>query len=467
MEKELPKNWVNCNLSDIFEIITGNTPSKNHSEYYGNEIPWVKPGDINKSIEIFDTEEHLSKEGFKKSRKIPVGSVMVTCIGNLGNTAIAGVELATNQQINSIVINHDLINKKYVYYYSKILKPWLIENSTSTTIAMVNKSNFEKCPFILPPFTEQNRIVEKLDALFIQHEVMKKALECIPQLLKDFRKQILTHAVTGKLTEEWRKGKYLEEWDIKKIIDNRKTNKAKNSNIKYMKGYFNAPQKWSWFKLYDIMNLVEDSFRYGVVQPGDDIDDEQKLIRVQDIINKSIDISLLRGIKHDIDNQYKSARIKLNTILISIVGTIGRTYLVEDNVVGFNIARAIAKIPIEIGEAKFVKYYLDSSFSQELLNSQAREVARKTLNLEQLKEIEVVFPPLNEQQEIVSRIESIFAKADVIEQRYKTLKEKIDNLPQAILHKAFKGKLSEQLEADGDAKDLLDEIISLKNGMKK
>jgi type I restriction enzyme S subunit len=71
-------------------------------------------------------------------------------------------------------------------------------------------------------------------------------------------------------------------------------------------------------------------------------------------------------------------------------------------------------------------------------------------------------PSLKEQQEIVSRVESLFAKADAIEKQYETLKSKIESLPQAILHKAFKGELTEQLDTDGDARELLREIEGLK-----
>lgn len=215
MEK-LPKNWVSTELRSVARIVTGNTPKKSENKYYGKDFLWVKPGDLNEKTYIEDTEEKLSKLGFEASRLVPKESVLVTCIGNLGRVGIASEDLATNQQINSIVIEHNLINKKFMYYSSLILKKWLVENSTSTTISMVNKSNFEMAPFLFPPLPEQERIVAKLDALFAQHVAMKKALECIPQLLKDFRQQILNHAVTGKLTKEWREGKDLEKWFFEK-----------------------------------------------------------------------------------------------------------------------------------------------------------------------------------------------------------------------------------------------------------
>src|SRR5690606_29317672 len=83
-----------------------------------------------------------------------------------------------------------------------------------------------------------------------------------------------------------------------------------------------------------------------------------------------------------------------------------------------------------------------------------------------LAKIALEIPSVQEQQEIVHRVENLFAKADTIESRYQTLKAKIESLPQAILHKAFKGELVPQLPTDGDAKDLLSEIMALKEEVK-
>jgi type I restriction enzyme S subunit len=76
-------------------------------------------------------------------------------------------------------------------------------------------------------------------------------------------------------------------------------------------------------------------------------------------------------------------------------------------------------------------------------------------------------PSKEEQIEIVKRVENLFAKADTIEAAYQNLKQQIDTLPQAILAKAFKGELVEQLPTDGDAKDLLKEIAALRASLEK
>ena len=81
--------------------------------------------------------------------------------------------------------------------------------------------------------------------------------------------------------------------------------------------------------------------------------------------------------------------------------------------------------------------------------------------------LEINLPPLKEQTEIVLSVEALFSKADTIEASYQNLKQQIDSLPQAILAKAFKGELVAQLPTDGDARDLLKEIATLRASLEK
>lgn len=475
MGKELPKNWVECTLSEVFEIVTGNTPSKSFPEYYGGNIPWVKPGDINKSVEILHTDEYLSKLGFEKSRKIPKGSIMVTCIGNLGNIAITGTELATNQQINSIVIRHSLINKKYVYYYSNLLKPWLVENSTSTTIAMVNKSNFEKAPFIFPPLAEQNRIVEKLDRLFAQLEILKTSMAKVPLLLKDFRQQVLTQAVTGKLTEEWRKGKVLDI-DYLNTVNKFHDSKIKPVKVRGQKGFeiksfFDTPKTWNWIPVF---KLVKDGGNSICAGPFGTI------FKAKDFRNEGIPIIFLRHVKKEGFNQRKPLYMDKKVwtkfhqeysvfggeLLVTKLGDPPGEATIFPN--DFGVAMVTpdimkADFNDDIFKTKFAMYFFNSSIAKDIIAEVSFGMTRLRIDLTMFKSMPIPVPTLKEQQEIVARVESLFAKADAIEQQYKSLKAKIDILPQSILHKAFKGELSEQLDTDGNAKELLKQIEELKS----
>ena len=101
-EKMLPKGWAWCKLGDIGKILTGNTPSKGERAFYGNDFPFFKPNDLDIG-KVETSLDSLSVLGYKQARKVPKGSILVTCIGSIGKTGITQVEGAFNQQINAII----------------------------------------------------------------------------------------------------------------------------------------------------------------------------------------------------------------------------------------------------------------------------------------------------------------------------------------------------------------------------
>ncbi|WCC48049.1 restriction endonuclease subunit S [Tenacibaculum finnmarkense] len=125
------------------------------------------------------------------------------------------------------------------------------------------------------------------------------------------------------------------------------------------------------------------------------------------------------------------------------------------------------RVDKKIIKSEFLEIILNSPQILAIIEIMKTGISDSGLNLTQtkFKSIKFNLPPKEEQTEIVKRVENLFSKADAIENQYKTLKEKIDRLPQAILAKAFKGELVAQLPTDGDAKDLLEEIKKLKESL--
>ena len=474
MEYKLPNNWVTTDLDTVLVRMTNGSSLKQEEEPFAESFPitrietiWNNTIDLNRVKYVKALDSDIKKYGLQKGdilfSHINSGKYIGrTVVFNLDTILIHGINLLllrTMPQVSGFFLNHLLTHYRYSGKFME-------KAQHSVNQSSINQKKLKQFPVILPPLAEQQRIVAKLDELFGHLDTLKIRLNNIPQILKNFRQAVLTQAVTGKLTEEWRVGKELESFDVDIIEKERKKNKSKKvrSNVLDLRAdldLFDIPKLWKWCNLGFVFS-DEYAFRYGVVQPGIDINDEQKLIRVKDIKNDEIDFENLRGISFDVDSKYKSAKVKTGDLLVSIVGTIGRTVIVTENCSGFNIARAIAKLPIAKCNSAFTKIFIDSENGQRWLNGDSREVARKTLNLEQLKTLPIPIPPQEEQTEIVKRVEHLFAKADTIEAQYQSLKTKIDSLPQAILAKAFKGELVEQLDTDGDAKELLEEIKKLK-----
>ena len=114
---EFQGEWEKCKLEDYGKVVTGNTPPTKDIENYENgTYLWASPADLGTTKSVAETKTMLSAIGFSKTRPLPKGSVLVTCIGStIGKTGMATKEMSTNQQINSIVVN-DNNDNEFVYY---------------------------------------------------------------------------------------------------------------------------------------------------------------------------------------------------------------------------------------------------------------------------------------------------------------------------------------------------------------
>jgi type I restriction enzyme, S subunit len=155
--------WQLKSLADLGVIVTGSTPSTSQESFFGGEIPFVTPGDLDHSEPIFRAQRTLSASGANVVRMVPAGAILVCCIGSLGKVGMAGRSLATNQQINSVIFDEDKVWPRYGFFACQRLKQQLETMAPATTVAIVSKSKFEKLKIPLPPLAEQRRIAAILD----------------------------------------------------------------------------------------------------------------------------------------------------------------------------------------------------------------------------------------------------------------------------------------------------------------
>ena len=154
-------------LSDLGTIITGKTPTTKKEEYWNGNVPFVTPGDIQGIKHIFKTTRNVTEEGMQavKGAILPPNAVCVSCIGNIGYVGITTKKCVSNQQINSIIVSEDH-NHDYVFYLIKSLWPFFKHyEGQSTTLSIMNKTQFSQIE--VPDFTrlQEDRIAETLCAL--------------------------------------------------------------------------------------------------------------------------------------------------------------------------------------------------------------------------------------------------------------------------------------------------------------
>ena len=159
--------WREITIGDIGRVVTGKTPSTKNKQFWDGKFPFITPVDLQKSKNIFHTERTVSAEGLDsvKGAVLPPGAVCVSCIGNLGYTAMTTQVSISNQQINSIIPNTDY-DDDFVYYAVKNLwSEFKNLEGQSTTLSILNKTLFSKIQLSIPDLTTQQRIAKLLSSL--------------------------------------------------------------------------------------------------------------------------------------------------------------------------------------------------------------------------------------------------------------------------------------------------------------
>ena len=470
---QLPSEWRETTLECVGVVVTGKTPSKKNPDFFSGTIPFIKPGDVNDQGVITHTEEHLTDLGAATVPTIPLGAVVVTCIGNLGRCAITSELSATNQQINSVIPDSG-VNVSFIYYQLRTLKEWMLSESSATTVTIINKSKFSQAPIVLPPLAEQKVIADKLDTLLAQVETTKARLERIPEILKSFRQSVLSAAVSGKLTEEWRDlvGCALDGSDLlnEVLVAREKSWRVKGKYKKPAELYdslnLSLPQSW----IETTLDSLVDSNRpicYGILMPKDNVENGILYVKVRDMKGDIIDLSSLQRTSKEIAEKYSRSSLIEGDLLLSIRGTYGRLATIPKELNGGNITQDSARVAVtSLVNSAYIKYVIRSQPVQRYLQSKARGVAVKGVNIGDVRPMPIPLPPLDEQTEIVSRVEELFAFADSIEQKATAALLRVNNLTQSILAKAFRGELTadwraanpELISGDNSAAALLEKI---------
>ncbi|WP_159390348.1 restriction endonuclease subunit S [Pseudomonas sp. S34] len=418
---ELPKGWAICTLADIGQIVTGKTPSTKEPRFYDGNVPFIKPGDLDHSGLIFQTESTLTDAGAAEVPSLPPQSIVVTCIGNLGKVGLTTRASATNQQINAVIPDEG-INPSFLFHFCKTLKPWLESKSSATTISIVNKGIFSKAPAPLAPLAEQTRIALKLNELLAQVDTLKARIDAIPALLKRFRQSTLAEAVSGRLTEKWRdRDADFKVTTIGKICSVSTGKTPKRGKAEYWEG---GDIPWLTSALTGTKFCSE----------------------AEQFVTKFA---------------LKDCTLKLfqpGTLLMAMYGEGKTRGQVTELKIEATCNQACAAISVNETLAKkdFVKIRLQENYEE--VRKQAVGGAQPNLNLDKVKEITICLPSMEEQTEIVRRVEQLFTFADQLEAKVASAKSRIDHLTQSILAKAFRGELVPQDPSDEPASELLARI---------
>lgn len=440
---ELPESWATAPLSAISTDVPQRVPGETETFTY------IDIGSVDRNTKVITTPQVLlGKDAPSRARKqVAEGDTLVSMTRPNLN-AVGLVPPSLDGQVAStgfdVLRPLDGIDPRWLAYLVRT------EQFVSAMSDLVQGALYPAVrtkdvrAYVVPvaPSEEQTRIADQLDALLARINECHHRLDTIPTLLKRFRMAVLNSAASGKLSEDYRR-----------------EGAHRSTTVRLGENPVQVPVSWRVTALAEAIDPGR-PLCYGVVQPGEDVSDGIPLIRVQDLQGGTVVGEQLRNVSRKVDEEYRRSRVFGGELLISVVGTIGRTAIVPNGLVS-NIARAVARIACREGvSSSWIHYWLSTDPLQWHLVSSSKEVARKTLNLSDLARIPLALPSPEEQDVIERRVSALFSIADRIEFRYTAACAQAQRLTPLVLAKAFRGELLPQDPSDEPASTLLARIAA-------
>lgn len=392
---ELPKGWDIQPLKEVVTSTKGKKPKQLSELPFDNSIPYI---DI-KALEKDLIEQYADVES---SKSFSPNDIAVVWDGARCGWVSKSKEGAIGSTICALTPKNN-IESNYLYYF--LLEKYPIVNSKGRGVGIphVDPTFFWDMEVPIPSPKEQKQIAEKLDKFFDQIETIKEASNKIPELLKNFRQQVLTYAVTGKLIESTPEPRMLGE-----LIDELKYGTSKKAD-------------------YDIEGFP--------------------VLRIPNINNGEIDSSDLKYVPLD-DKEYNQLALQEGDILVirsnGSLSIVGQCAIVRKECENWVYAGYLIRIRCT---HELLPEYLNYIFQSYQVRKQIVEKSHSmsgvnNFSADKIKQLEIAWYPVEVQKQIVEKLNSIFGKLNEIEKQYNTLCEKLDKLPQSLLCKAFKGELN-------------------------
>lgn len=364
-------SWKIARLADLTTLISSGSTPKGGAEVYLDEGPvmLIRSQNVRMNQLSLDDVAYITAEmdASMARARVHYGDVLLNItgasIGRVASFDLIDVKANVNQHVCVIRPRPDLLSYKYLSHLIATAEfqaeiDRLQHGGTRQALTFGQIAEFE-IPH--PPLSEQRRIADVLDRAEALRAKRRAALAELATL-----SSAIFHQICG--------------------------DPASN------------PRRWPTVRLSELVR-TDDSINYGVVQPGDDLDEGVPLIRVGDLHDGQIRSSGLKRISPSIESNYKRSRLCGDEILLSCVGSIGMVALADESLKGFNIARAVTRIRLsdEVNRV-YVAKYLESAFVQNYFTRELRTVSQPTLNIKQIAETEVRLPPYEVQQAFARRI---------------------------------------------------------------
>lgn len=443
----LPVGWKWVKLGELCHTTSGGTPSRKEPDYYNGKIPWVKSGELDKGL-IIDTEEKISEEAIRTSsaKIFPKGTLLIALYGaTIGKLAFLGIDAATNQAICGIY-KSEYIDSRFLFNYLLHKKQTLVDQGIGGAQPNISQTILKNLDLPLPPKPIQQAIVSKIEELFSELDKGIENLRTAQQQLKSYRQAVLKWAFDGKLTNN-------KNCEFHYLHDELDLNIAAEPKVEYVTsknqnvlGIANQgsdknelPKGWKLLTLSAIATKITDGEHFRPQTQASGI----PFLSAKDVREEGVSFDNVLFIS---ETTAKKAMQRCNPergdiLIVSRGATVGRMCIVETDKI-FCLLGSVILIKVnESINSRYINYVLKSPLANQKIIGVSGATAQQAIYLRDIKNVEIPFCSIEEQNSIVQAIESRLNVADKLEETIAQSLLQAEALRQSILKKAFKGKL--------------------------
>lgn len=437
-------SWERVPLATIAKILNGFAfKSALFSGIKG--VPLLRIRDVGR-----DRTECFYDGDYQPHYIVHAGDLIIGMDGDFNCARWTGPDALLNQRVCKI----ELLTRNYEPSFLNFALPGYLrainERTSSQTVRHLSSQSIAEIPLPLPPLAEQKRIVAKVEELLGRVKAAKEHLSRVSMILKRFRQAVLAAACSGRLTKDWRKNNPVSEAvealleDIQKRRLGKATTASQEQKIIYIYSYQeegdsnSLPETWRYLAL----DKLCESFQYGTSKKSESFG-KVAVLRMGNIQNGEIDWSDLAYTSDE--EEIEKYKLNPGDVLFNRTNSpelVGKTAIYRGDHPAIFAGYLIRIHNFKELDSGYLNLCLNTIYARGFcLKAKTDGVSQSNINAQKLGKFEVPYCPLEEQYEIVRRVESMCKLADAVEKRVEAAKGRAEKLTQAILAKAFRGEL--------------------------
>lgn len=419
---DIPENWMWVTLGSILNKLTDGTHKT--PKYTSTGVRFVSVKDMSNGFLSLENTKFISEEEHKElyARCNPEkGDLILSKVGTTGVPAIVDTAEPFSLFVSVALLKFDCkcIDVEFLYYM--LMSPLVQAQATENTRGVGNKNwvldAIASTMVVLPPLSEQKRIVQKIKELLPYVDRYATAYEKLERFNakfpEDMKKSILQYAIQGKLVkqraEEGTGEELYQQIQAEKqhLIAEKKIKKEKTlPEIAEDEVPFDIPESWKWVRLGSVVSV------YG----GKRIPAGRKLtiedtgyvyIRVSDMKDGYISTANLQFVPKDIYPSISRYIIGKEDVFITVAGTIGRVGKIPPELDGANLTENADRLVFSQLDQNWLIKCLQSSVVQSQIIDATTKVGQPKLAIVRIQNMMIPLPPLSEQKRIVAKIEEL------------------------------------------------------------